>query len=64
MIKKFDGKIKIFADFQNLHIVPNFARSIAEKFSCPELEIFKIMFAVHQVYTNIIKYSFKGNPYN
>lgn len=62
MVKNIDNKIRIFADFRNLYIVRDFVRSVAEKLSLPEPEIIKIMVAVDEACTNIIKYSFRDNP--
>lgn len=62
MIKKIDNKIRIFADFKNLYIARDFVRSIVEKLFFPESEVIKIMVAVDEACTNIIKYSFRDNP--
>lgn len=59
MVKNIDNKIRIFVDCQNLYIVGDFVRILAEKLSFPES---KIMVSVDEACTNLIKYSFSNKP--
>jgi len=54
--------IKVFSRTENLEIVRNFVRKVATKAGFSEDDIHKIILAVDEACTNIIKHAYKYSP--